>query len=80
MLKLNPITKESFIIYINIRNKTIKQAKKMYYLKKAVANNGDVRENWRFLNNILHGNKQTVLITSINNQNGSFHIISSYLY
>ena len=70
MLKLNQITRESFIIYRNLLNKAVKQAKELYYLKKVVAINGDVRETWKFVNSILHGNKSEI-ITSINDQNGS---------
>ena len=69
-MTLNQITRESFIIYRNLLKKAIKQAKKLYYLKKAIAIKGDVRETWRFVNNILHGNKLES-ITFINDQNSS---------
>ena len=53
MLKLNQITRDSFVIYKNLLNDCIRQAKIIFYMKKSISANNDVKETWKFINGVL---------------------------
>ena len=58
MLKLNQITRDSFVIYKNLLNDCIRQAKIIFYMKKSISANNDVKETWKFINEVLKNNKR----------------------
>ena len=47
------ISKNSFDYYKRLLNSAIKQAKALYYMKKSIRCNGDVRATWKFINDML---------------------------
>lgn len=72
LLKLyrqNLITKESYNQYKNTLTSAIKQSKILYFMKKSMNLNNDVKQTWNFINNILNKNKKES-INYINDDNG----------
>ena len=70
LLKQNLITKESYVKYRNLLISAIKQAKVLYFLKKSISNNNDVKSTWKFINSVLNKNKKE-RVKSINDPNGT---------
>ena len=69
LLRKNQITRTSFVAYRNLLNDAIRQAKILYYMKKSISVNNDVKKTWRFINSILNKNNNDKIL-SINNVNG----------
>ena len=69
MLKSSQITKSSYTEYKNLLNNAIRQAKIIFYMKKAIASNIDAKSTWKFINQVLNKNKKDV-VHSVNNNSG----------
>ena len=69
MVRNNQITKKSFNIYKKLLNTAIKQAKKLYYLKKAISANRNIKDTWKFFNKNLNKNKKKTVL-NVNNSEG----------
>ena len=70
MLKVNLISLPDFNNYKRLLNSAIKQAKTLYYLKRSFKFNGDVKDTWKFINDILDKNKREP-VTSIKDRNST---------